>query len=71
MLYRLGFKNLDFAGASVMSRNNPNTLQKIGLYNTRAGLVLVFLVVTMPNSIWMLKGFFDTIPYEIEGAVKS
>jgi ABC-type glycerol-3-phosphate transport system permease component len=44
------------------------TLQKIGLYNTRAGLIIVFLVITMPLSIWMLKGFFDSIPYEIEEA---
>jgi ABC-type glycerol-3-phosphate transport system permease component len=44
------------------------TLQRLGLYNTRAGLVLVFLVVTMPLSVWMLKGFFDSIPYEIEEA---
>lgn len=44
------------------------TLQKLRLYNTRAGLVLVFLVITMPLSIWMLKGFFDSIPYEMEEA---
>jgi ABC-type glycerol-3-phosphate transport system permease component len=44
------------------------TLQKLRLYNTRPGLVIIFTVITMPLSIWMLKGFFDSIPYEIEEA---
>ena len=43
-------------------------LQKLKIYNTRAGLILVFLTITMPLSIWLLKGFFDSIPYEIEEA---
>jgi ABC-type glycerol-3-phosphate transport system permease component len=44
------------------------TLQKIHMYNTRPGLTLVFLIITMPLSIWLLKGFFDAVPYEIEEA---
>jgi ABC-type glycerol-3-phosphate transport system permease component len=44
------------------------TLQKLGLYNTRTGLVLVFLIITMPLSIWLLKVFFDAVPFEIEEA---
>ncbi len=44
------------------------TLQKIGLYNTRPGLILVFLIITMPLSIWLLKVFFDAVPFEIEEA---
>ena len=44
------------------------TLQKLKMYNTRAGLILVFLIITMPISIWLLKAFFDGIPYEIEEA---
>jgi len=44
------------------------TLQKLRLYNTRPGLIVVFMVITMPLAIWMLKGFFDSIPYEIEEA---
>jgi ABC-type glycerol-3-phosphate transport system permease component len=43
-------------------------LQKLKLYNTRPGLIVVFLVITMPLSIWMLKGFFDSIPHEVEEA---
>jgi ABC-type glycerol-3-phosphate transport system permease component len=44
------------------------TLRNMRLYNTRPGLILVFMVITMPLSLWMLKGFFDSIPYEIEEA---
>jgi ABC-type glycerol-3-phosphate transport system permease component len=44
------------------------TLQRIHLYNTRPGLTLVFLIITMPLSIWLLKGFFDGVPLEIEEA---
>ena len=43
-------------------------LQNIKLYNTRPGLILVYLLITMPLAIWLLKGFFDGIPYEIEEA---
>ncbi|GHV36218.1 ABC transporter permease [Spirochaetia bacterium] len=43
-------------------------LQKLHMYNTRPGLVLVYMVITMPLSLWMLKGFFDSIPAEIEEA---
>ena len=44
------------------------TLRLLKIYNTRPGLVLVYLVITMPLTIWLLKGFFDSIPYEIEEA---
>ena len=43
-------------------------LRNLGLYNTRPGLIMVFMVITLPLSLWMLKGFFDSIPYEIEEA---
>lgn len=44
------------------------TLKNINLYNTRAGLVFVYLIITMPLSIWLLKGFIDNTSYEIEEA---
>ena len=43
-------------------------LRNLQLYNTRPGLIMVYLLITMPLSLWMLKGFFDSIPYEIEEA---
>lgn len=44
------------------------TLRNLGLMNTYAGLVLVYMMVIFPVAIWMLKGFFDKIPVEIEEA---
>ncbi len=44
------------------------TLRNLKLLNTYAGLVLVYLMVVMPITVWLLKGFFDNVPYEIEEA---
>jgi multiple sugar transport system permease protein len=44
------------------------TLRNLGLINTFPGLILVYLMVVMPISVWLLKGFFDNVPYEIEEA---
>jgi ABC-type glycerol-3-phosphate transport system permease component len=44
------------------------TLRNLHLINTYQGLVLVYLMVTFPVAIWLLKGFFDKIPREIEEA---
>lgn len=44
------------------------TLRNLQLVNTFPGLILVYLMVTVPVAIWLLKGFFDNIPKEIEEA---
>lgn len=44
------------------------TLRSLKLINTYPGMILVYLMVVMPVTIWMLKGFFDDIPHEIEEA---
>ena len=43
-------------------------VQWLGLGSTRAGLLLVYATTSIPFSIWMLKGYFDTIPRELEEA---
>ncbi len=43
-------------------------LSAIGLYNTYAGLILAFTTITLPFSTWMLKGFIDTVPEEMDHA---
>ncbi len=43
-------------------------LQKVGLYDTYCGLILVHTAVLLPFVIWLLYGFFQTIPREIEDA---
>lgn len=42
---------------------------EIGI-GTQAGLILVYLGGAMGINIWLLKGFVDSIPYEIDEAAK-
>lgn len=42
--------------------------KKLGLLNTYPGLILSLTTFSLPFSIWMIKGFCDTIPKEIEEA---
>ena len=41
---------------------------RLRLLNTYTGLVIAFTSFTLPFSIWMLKGFVDTIPRELDEA---
>ncbi|WP_237057143.1 sugar ABC transporter permease [Microbulbifer sediminum] len=41
-------------------------VQWLGLGNSWLGLVLVYAITALPFCVWMLKGYFDTLPYEIE-----
>lgn len=41
---------------------------KLGLIGTWRGLVIAYSVSSIPFSIWMLKGYYDTIPVELEEA---
>ncbi len=43
-------------------------LARFGLYNTYPGLILAFTSITLPFSTWMLKGFIDTVPEELDEA---
>jgi multiple sugar transport system permease protein len=43
---------------------------KMGLANTWTGLVITYLSFSIPYAIWMLTGFFQTVPVEIEEAAK-
>jgi len=60
----------------LVSQMFPGTLMMVPLFiiivkwlhlgNTYTGLVLVYSVTSIPFCVWMLKGYFDTIPIEIE-----
>jgi arabinogalactan oligomer/maltooligosaccharide transport system permease protein len=39
---------------------------KLNLINTWVGLVVAYSVTSIPFSIWILKGYYDTIPVELE-----
>jgi multiple sugar transport system permease protein len=45
-------------------------LRVLGLYDTHAGLALAYTAFLLPVCIWMLKGFFDSIPPELEDAAR-
>ncbi|GAB1481414.1 carbohydrate ABC transporter permease [Treponema sp.] len=41
-------------------------LNKVGLLNTHTGLILTLLGVQVPFSVWLLKGFLDSIPISLD-----
>lgn len=76
------FSRFRFAGRDtgmlmfLVSQMFPGTLMLIPLFiiivkwlnlgNSFWGLVIVYSVTAIPFCVWMLKGYFDTIPYDIE-----
>lgn len=60
----------------LVSQMFPGTLMLIPLYiilvkwlglgSSRISLVLVYATIAIPFCVWMLKGYFDTIPHELE-----
>ncbi|GAA3702764.1 carbohydrate ABC transporter permease [Arthrobacter ginkgonis] len=47
-----------------------NVWRMIGLYDTWAGLIIPYLSLTLPISIWTLAAFFRQIPWELEQAAQ-
>lgn len=43
-------------------------LQFLGLYDSLLGVILVKSALELPFGIWIMKGFYDTVPWEIEMA---
>ncbi len=43
-------------------------VRKVGLYDTHLGLILTHTSLMLPFVIWLLYGFFKTIPQEVEDA---
>jgi arabinogalactan oligomer/maltooligosaccharide transport system permease protein len=78
------FSRFNFPGrragmmAFLVSQMFPGTLMLIPLYiilvqwlglgSSRIGLVLVYATTAIPFCVWMLKGYFDTIPKDLEEA---
>ncbi|MBI2564029.1 MAG: carbohydrate ABC transporter permease [candidate division NC10 bacterium] len=40
----------------------------LGLLDTHAGLILAYISFALPFSIWLMIGFFDEVPVELEDA---
>lgn len=44
--------------------------RQVGMLNTYAGLILVHLLITLPLAVWMLRGFFEEVPLDIEDSAR-
>jgi len=42
----------------------------INLYQSRLGLIITYMTFTLPFAIWMLVGYLDTVPRELDEAAK-
>jgi multiple sugar transport system permease protein len=49
---------------------NLGTATGIELYQTRLGLIITYLTFSLPFSIWMLVGYFDSIPRGLDEAAQ-
>jgi multiple sugar transport system permease protein len=49
---------------------NINNTFGVQLVGTRGGLIVTYLTFTLPFAIWMLSGYFDNIPRELDEAAK-
>ncbi|MDO4253806.1 MAG: carbohydrate ABC transporter permease [Kocuria sp.] len=47
-----------------------NVWRQVGLYDTWLGLILPYLSLTLPISIWTLAAFFQQIPWDLERAAQ-
>jgi multiple sugar transport system permease protein len=45
-------------------------MQKLGLINSRFGLILIYSAQNLPFAIFFLRGFFEAIPKELEEAMR-
>ena len=45
-------------------------MAKAGLVNTRIGLIIVYLSFSIPYAVWLLVGFFKSVPIGIEEAAR-
>ena len=43
-------------------------IMKMGLMNSYLGMIIAYSVSSLPFSIWILKGYYDTIPRSLEEA---
>ena len=41
-------------------------LRALGLINNFLGMIITYLIITLPFCIWILRGFFQNVPIELE-----
>jgi len=76
--YRFPFKNTLFLGF-MLSRTVPGIAlslplfilwSRLGLIDTHFGLILVYLAMNIPFTIWLIDGFFRQIPLSLSEAAQ-
>lgn len=43
---------------------------QLGILDTHLSVIVVFITVQIPFTVWLLKGFFDSIPLELDDAAR-
>jgi arabinogalactan oligomer/maltooligosaccharide transport system permease protein len=46
----------------------PDVIPGLKLTNSIFGLIIIYSATALPFAIWMLKGYFDTVPVDLEEA---
>lgn len=76
--YRFRFKNTLFLGM-MLSRTVPGIAlslsvfmiwSRLGIIDTQFGLILVYIALNVPFTIWLIDGFFRQIPKELAEAAE-
>jgi multiple sugar transport system permease protein len=49
---------------------NLSQVTGINLYQSRLGLIITYMTFTLPFAIWMLAGYLDSVPRELDEAAK-
>ncbi len=44
--------------------------RKLGFYGTYHGMIIAYQVITLPFAVWLMRGFFEDIPQELEQAAR-
>ena len=45
-------------------------MNKLGLLDSYIGLTLAYTTFTLPATVWLMKGFFDSLPPDLENAAR-
>lgn len=47
-----------------------NLVFAIGLFDTKVGVIAAQLILVLPFAVWMLKGYFDNLPRQVEDSAR-
>ncbi len=71
-LYKILLTGNDAVGSLVRRFVDPDSVRSVmlvvGLIDGYLGLILVFAAMQLPLALWIMKTYFDTVPYDYEEA---